>query len=227
MNPDNQKILRIGHRGAAGHEPENTLASIEKAIRLGSDYVEVDIQKTADAHLVIMHDKRVDRTTSGTGEVTRLTLARLREFDAGHGQRIPLFSEVLETVNGRTGLMAEIVTPGIAADVVRELQRHQLRSPLILASFLHSELLAVRALLKQAQTLALLEGVPVDGSRFALSAQASHVGLGFDSVTEAFVQELHSSHLAVFVYTLDDERDIERARSIPVDGIVSNYPERV
>ena len=222
-----RKVLRIGHRGAAGHAPENTLLAIEKGIALGCDYVEIDIQRTADGHLLLMHDKRLDRTTHTPGEVTRLSLSKLRQLDAGRGQRIPLFSEVLDLVNGQVGLMAEIITPGIADQVVDEVLRHNLRSPIIYASFLHPELLRVRERLPGAQTLALLEGVPVDGSRFAQAAHATHVGLGFDSVTQSFIRELQSVGLTVFVYTLDHESDIARARTIGVDGIVSNRPELV
>ena len=65
-----RRVLRIGHRGAAGHAPENTLASVEHAIALGVDLVELDVQRTKDGHLVIIHDKRVDRTTNGVGLVS-------------------------------------------------------------------------------------------------------------------------------------------------------------
>ena len=83
-------MLRIGHRGARGHAPENTLKAIEAGIRAGADLVELDIQRTADGGLVVMHDKRVDRTTNGTGCVTRMSLEELRRLDAGeYGQEAP------------------------------------------------------------------------------------------------------------------------------------------
>jgi glycerophosphoryl diester phosphodiesterase len=226
MNVAMHKPLCIAHRGG-GDGLENTLLAIEQSIELGVDYVEIDIQLTADGHLVVMHDKRVDRTTNGKGRVTALTLANLREFDAGKGQRIPTFSEVVELVNGRTGLMAEIITPGTASKVVSEVRKHRSGSPVLFASFLHPELLAVREADPRAQTLALLEGVPVTGSHFATAARATHVGLGFESVTESFVRELQYNKLAVFVYTLDDQDDIDHARAIGVDGIISNYPKKV
>lgn len=227
MNVAIHKPLCIAHRGGGGDGLENTLHAIEQSIQLGVDFVEIDIQLTADGHLVVMHDKRVDRTTSGKGRLTALTLAKLREFDAGNGQRIPMFSEVLELVNGRTGLMAEIITPGIASKVVSEVRKQGLRSPVLFASFLHPELLAVREADPHAQTLALLEGVPVTGSQFATTAGAANVGLGFESVTESFVRQLQGKKLAVFVYTLDDQEDIDYARAIGVDGIISNYPKKV
>jgi len=227
-----QKLLRIGHRGGAGDKalstaPENSLAAIQEGIGAGCDYVEVDIQRTLDGELVLMHDKRVDRTTGHKGRVACYTFAELRNFKLKGGDPIPRLSEVLELLelaNGRVGLMAEIITPGIATQVASLVRDANLRSSVIFASFLHAELLAVRRVLPQAQTLALLEGVPVTGAQFALAAQASHVGLSFDSVTEAFVRELQASQLTVFVYTLDDPDDIQRARDLGVDGIISNYP---
>jgi glycerophosphoryl diester phosphodiesterase len=225
---NNPNILRIGHRGGAADDaPENTLAAIAKGISLGADYVEIDVQLTADQRLVVIHDKRIDRTTKRAGIVADLTLAELRALDAGKGERIPEFSEMLNLVNERVGLMAEIITPGIGATVASAVHAFGLRSPIIFASFLHAELLAVKSVLPQAKTLALIEGIPVGGSRFALEARASHVGLGFDSVTEPFVRELQNDNLAVFVYTLDDPLDIERARDMRVDGIISNYPQRI
>ncbi len=231
------RVLSIGHRGgtghapentlATGHAPENTLAAVKEGIAQGADYVEIDIQLTADNKLVVMHDKRVDRTTNGTGAVADLTMGELQMLDAGNGEHIPELSEVLHAVNGHAGLMAEIITPGIAADVVSAVLEFALRTPVIFASFLHSELLTVRRVLPEAQTLALLEGVPIAGAQFAIDAEATHVGLGFDSATEAFVRELHSKKLAVFVYTLDDPQDIKCAQAWGVDGIISNYPKMV
>ncbi len=105
-------VLRIGHRGAAGHAPENTLASVENAISLGVDLVEVDVQRTSDGHLVIIHDIRVDRTTNGAGLVSGMSLRALRELYAGVRQHIPRVEELLRT-------------PGLCPHRVREeRQRH-------------------------------------------------------------------------------------------------------
>ena len=113
------KVLRIGHRGAAGHTPENTLASVEKAISLGADLVEVDVQRTSDGHLIIIHDERVDRTTNGAGSVSGMSLGALRELDAGAGCRIPTVEELLQTVNGRVGLILELKIKGLAEQVCK------------------------------------------------------------------------------------------------------------
>src|SRR6185295_18251380 len=95
-----RKVLRIGHRGAGGHAPENTLASIEKAIALQCNLTEVDVQRTADGSLILLHDERVDRTTNGTGPVAEMNLADVRKLDAGLGRNIPTLEETLKAAHG-------------------------------------------------------------------------------------------------------------------------------
>jgi glycerophosphoryl diester phosphodiesterase len=220
-------VLRIGHRGAAGHAPENTLAAVAAGLALGVDLIEVDVQSTRDGALVIMHDKRVDRTTDGAGTVGELTLAEIRSLRAGNGDPVPTLDDVLRAVSGRAGMMIEIITPGIGAEVVRAVVASGFRGSVVYASFLHSELLAIRREDPRAATLALLEGVPVAATAFALDAQASHVGLSLDSTTPEFIAALKQAGLQVFLYTLNDPRDIDRARQLGVDGIISDYPDRV
>jgi glycerophosphoryl diester phosphodiesterase len=227
VQTDKPGVLCIGHRGAAGHAPENTLASIERGIALGADYVEIDVQLTADDHLVIMHDKRVDRTTNGHGYLSEMSLRELRTLDAGLGQTIPLLEEVLGAASGRSGMMIEIITPGIAGRVVEMVQQTRFEGPVLYASFLHAELLAVRNRQPSARTLALFEGIPVGGVDFLLNARPTHVGLAFDSVTPEFVSKLQSNGLTVFTYTVNDLRDFERALKVGVNGIISDYPERL
>ena len=99
------RVLKIGHRGAAGHAPENTLAAVQKGIALGVDFVEIDVRRTADGALVALHDSTVNRTTNGKGRVDALSLRKLRAFDAGQGERIPTVEEVLTRAAGHAGLM--------------------------------------------------------------------------------------------------------------------------
>ncbi len=222
-----QKVLRIGHRGAAGYAPEKTVLAIETGISLGADYVEIDVQRTSDDQLVLMHDKRVDRTTNGCGLVSELTLQQISRLDAGGGQRVPLLSEALEAVNSRVGLMLEIITPGIIPEVIATVRKGNLKSPLLYASFLHAEVLEINMMDPLASTVALFEGVPISGAQFAHDARASYAGLSFESITLGFLNEIHAHNLKVLVYTLNDPRDIAAAVAMQVDGIVSNYPDRI
>lgn len=88
------KVLVIAHRGASAYEPENTLRSVEKALELGADMVEVDVRASRDRHIVVMHDPVVDRTTNGKGYVKDMTLKELKKLDAGLGEKIPTLHEV-------------------------------------------------------------------------------------------------------------------------------------
>src|SRR5215510_3004445 len=150
-----RQVLRVGHRGAAGHAPENTLASIEKAISFHLDLIELDVQRTRDGHLIILHDERVDRTTNGTGLVSDITLLELRKLNAGAGQRVPTLGEVLQAANGRIGLILELKVEGLAKQVYETVRRSAFASPVIYASFIHNELGSVRVANPQTQTMAL------------------------------------------------------------------------
>ncbi|MEK7869563.1 MAG: glycerophosphodiester phosphodiesterase family protein, partial [Nitrospirota bacterium] len=100
-----QRVLSIGHRGAAGHAPENTLGAIHKGIALGVDFIEIDVRRTADGALVILHDETVNRTTNGKGRVDRLSLREIQTFSAGNGEIIPTLEDALKAVAGRAGLL--------------------------------------------------------------------------------------------------------------------------
>lgn len=223
----NRHILKIGHRGAAGHAPENTLASVERGIALGVDYVEVDIQRTLDGHLVLMHDKFVNRTTNGTGRLSELRLEEISRLDAGEGQRIPLLHEMLEVASGRVGLILETITPGIGPAVYRQVLDFGYRGPVIFSSFLHEEILAIRELDPRAMTMTLMEAVPISRTAFAQEARATHAGIALDSMTGEFGEALHQAGLYLFLYTADTNEQIGLARALGADGIISNFPERI
>ena len=208
-------MLRIGHRGAPGHAPENTLASIEKAIEFGVDVVEIDVRRSLDGHLMIMHDARIDRTTGRRGYVHELT----RDEMGG----VPTLTDVIETVNGRAAVMIELKVRGIVEDALSAAGSH----PVYLASYFHSEMLRVRELAPKMRTIALVDGVPVSPIAFALEAKVTHAGFGFDSLEPGLVELVHAAGLHLFTWTVDDPRDIAQAISLGADGLISNFPDRL
>ncbi len=220
-------LLRIGHRGAGGHAPENTLAAIERGIALHSHLVEFDIRATSDGQLVLLHDATLDRTTNGHGAIADQIWNDVKQLTGGNGQHLPILADALRTTSGRIGVMIEIKTEGIATQVCRTVREVQLSGPVIYASFLHDELLAIRRENPQAQTMALIEGVPVNRTAFATDAQATHVGVAFETLTPSFLKALHNRALRVFVYTVNEPADIQTAKAMGVDGIISDYPERL
>ncbi len=219
-------MLRIGHRGAAGHVPENTLLSIQKAIEIGVDIVEVDVRRTRDGELVLLHDQRVNRTTNGRGHIGDLSFEEARRLDAGLGQAIPSLREALELVRGSVQLMIELKEPGIVPEVMNLIDDCNSNHEVILASFHHPALIEVRRLQSTARTLALIDRVPVNLD-FAKNAEVTHVGVNIGSVTKEFVRSVHRANYQLFVYTVNDERDIRRLSEMSVEGIISDYPERI
>ena len=219
--------LRVGHRGAAGHVTGNTLASITKALALGVDFVEIDVRATRDGHPVVFHDRRVDGTTDGSGAVSELTLDEMSRLRTADGQPIPTLDEALAAINNRVGLMLDIKSPEIVKRVWASVTGNKFVRPVIYASFLHAELLAVKRLASGAHTMALLDSVPVHPTGFARDAEVTHVGVGIDCLTGEFVGALHREGLRVFVYTVNEPSDIAWVRSLGVDGIISDFPERI
>ena len=220
-------LLRIGHRGAGGHAPENTLAAIERGIALHAHLVEFDVRATSDGQLVLLHDATLDRTTNGHGPITDQLWSNVKQLTGGDGQPLPLLAEALRATSGRTGVMIEIKVEGIAKHICRTVQEIRFSGPVIYASFFHNELLAVRHEDPQAQTMALIEAAPVNRTAFATDAQATHVGVAFETLTSSFLKSLHDHPFQVFVYTVNDPADIQTAQAMGVDGIISDYPEQL
>lgn len=220
-------ILRIGHRGACGYAPENTLASIEQAIVLRCALTEVDIQRTSDDELVLLHDERVDRTTNGRGRVADLTLPDIRTLDAGGGESPPTLDDVLKAASGRIGLILELKTGGSAYDVCAIVRGSGFTQPVIYASFLQEELQHVRRASPNAQTMILFTRLPANPWATAAKLHATHVGLRLDTVTEPLVNALHNQGLIVFAYTANQPAQISKMKTLGVDGIISDFPDLV
>jgi glycerophosphoryl diester phosphodiesterase len=215
--------LRIGHRGAAGHVLENTLGSIEKAIALGVDFVEVDVRKTKDGKLVIMHDETVDRTTTGTGKLASMTLDDVKRLRTTDGQTIPTLADVLALCDKRVGLMLELKARGIADDIVQVVSAGDFSNPLIYASFHHKDLARVRQSVPSATIMPLISRGTIS-PRIPAKLSTHHVGIRFDRVTKPLVESLHAAGVRIFVFTVNDADDIAHMSDIEVDGIISDTP---
>jgi glycerophosphoryl diester phosphodiesterase len=202
------------------------LAAIRKGVALGADFVEMDVRRSRDGRLVVIHDASVDRTTDGTGLVAEMTRAELQRLDAGDGERVPSVEEALAAASG-VGVMLEIKEAGIGTDLVRAVRASGFAGAVMYASFLHAEILEIRRMDPLARTMALMECVPVSGAQFALDANAAMVGLAHDSATAEFVEALHDAGLEVMLYTVNEPGMIERGIELGADGIISDYPELV
>jgi glycerophosphoryl diester phosphodiesterase len=221
-------MLVIGHRGAAGHAPENTLVSVEKAIGLDVDMIEVDVQRTRDGRLVVFHDKLLDRVTAETGYLRDFDHDELRARARVGGEPIPLLSEVCEVLRG-TGvrLMAELLVPGTVEATLATLAETLEDDQYAIASFHHDIVREVANGRTGVDTIALVEGAPIDPVRMARESGARCVGLGFESIRQEQVTALQDAAIPVYAWTVNDPREIDRATRLGVDGIITDYPDRV
>ena len=173
-----------------------------------------------------MHDDRVDRTTHGSGCIRDLTLEQLRSLKTRSGEAIPTLTDILRAVSGRAGLMIDIKVRGIIRDVIAAIATAP-HLPVFYASFFHAELLEVRRLQPAANTIALIDAVPVSHTAFAIEAAANYAGIALDSLVPDFVASLKEAKIRVFTYTVDEPADIAFAHSLPIDGLISNFPDRL
>ena len=225
-------MLIIGHRGAAGYEPENTLRSFQKAIDLGVDMIEFDVYVCRSGEVVVIHDDRLERTTNGSGYVIEKTFQELRQLDAGGGEKIPTLEEVLDLVAGKTKVNIELKGPNTARAVwtvaERYLQERKFEErDFLISSFNHWELKEFQKLNPRIKLGALLEGIPLTLAQFGEDLGAYSVNLGLDFVNQEIVNDAHRRGLKVFVWTVDHSEDMKKVISWGVDGIFSNYPDRV
>ncbi|MBN2515616.1 MAG: glycerophosphodiester phosphodiesterase [Deltaproteobacteria bacterium] len=225
------EFLCFAHRGASGHEPENTLSAVETAITLGADWIEIDVY-LVEKELVVFHDQRLERTTNGTGPIMEQSLEYIRSLDAGNGESIPILREVLDLVNHRAGINIELKGFGTADETVSLIHEYTTKKnwmyeEFLISSFNHHELARVKYLDPLIMTGALVVGIPIDYARFAEGLGAYSVHCNLDFINEAFVQDAHERGLKVFVFTVNNRHDLARMKALSVDGIFTNNPEIV
>lgn len=223
-------MISIGHRGAAGHEPENTIRSIRRALELGADWVEIDVYPV-EGELVVIHDDRLDRTTNGSGRVVEQTLDYVRSLDAGKGERVPLLGEVFDAVEGRAGVNVQMQCPQatepVAEFVAGRVSRGWSYERILVSSFEHLELKRLRELDPRILIGALVVAVPVTLAAFAEELGAYSLNPFAQYLTDAFVADARRRGLKVFPYTVNHPDDIQRMAALGVDGVFTDYPERV
>ena len=129
--------LVIAHRGASTYEPENTLRAFELAIRQGAQMIELDLHATRDQRIVVIHDPTLDHTTNLKGRVNQLTLAEIKQADAGKGECVPTLEETLDLTQGKVRLYLEIKDPHAAAETLRIVRARRCQAEVMLASFRH------------------------------------------------------------------------------------------
>jgi glycerophosphoryl diester phosphodiesterase len=227
-------FLRIAHRGASAHAPENTLAAIAKAAELGADMVEVDLQASADGVLVVLHDAELSRATNGHGSVYAHTLDELRRLDAGDGERIPTAEEVIACcAEHDLGIYFELKIGFAAAALVPLIQRHKLHARTIVGSFRPDWLADVTAADPTIVVSVLFGSLHVDPVALARAARARYVHPCWEHnaaephrlLTPAWLAAVRAAGLGIISWHEERPAEIAALRALGLDGICSNAPD--
>ncbi|SMF46449.1 glycerophosphoryl diester phosphodiesterase [Streptomyces sp. Amel2xC10] len=216
------KFLTIGHRGVMGVEPENTLRSFVAAERAGLDAIELDLHVSRDGALVVMHDPDVDRTTDGSGTIADLTLAELRALDAGRGERVPVFEEVLDAVT--LPLQAEIKdiqAARVLAEVIRE---RDLADRVEVSSFHDAAVTEMSRLVPGIRTALIGSRYGLDIVDRAVDAGAATVCLNLRRLTLEIVEEARKRDLRIVAWVVNTQEQLRLVHTLELDGVTTDYP---
>lgn len=216
------QVMRvIAHRGASFLEPENTIKAIERAVKMGADYVEVDVRMSKDNQPVIMHDPDINRMTDGKGLVKDYTLQELKKFDLGNGETIPTLDEVMECVKNRIGLVIEIKEHGTEGKILEKIDKNELEN-IILTSFYHKSIKNARKINPSIDAGIIFACQPVNVSQMAFNADANIIFPSYKYIDEDMIKQAQNKGISVYPWTVDNPEVFEKFTKMCVDGIVTN-----
>jgi len=237
-----KSIWTIAHRGASGHAPENTMAAFRRAVELGAHFIETDLQITRDARVIAIHDFTLDRTTNGKGQVHLLTLQEIRALDAGSwfssrdgaafsGERVPTLGEILDFAKEHDLIFyLEIKSGpawGVEHAVVAALRDQNASARVVILSFDPAALDSIHRLDSTLMTGFLCEHPSGDLVERTVRAGARQLVARGDLITPDVVEKAHHAGLQVVAWTINEQDQMRRLISGGVDGIITDYPDRL
>lgn len=226
-----KKPLVIGHRGAMGYETENTMASIQKAMDLGVDMIEIDVFKIKSGEIVVFHDERLDRLGNASGNIEDYYIVDLRQVILDGNHRIPMLQDVLKLIDNKVALNIELKGDN-TADRVNHITDYYIRERgwsaenFVISSFKWNELRRIRELNPNMAIAVLTEEDPLKAIDVAKELNAVAINPWFKTLTAENVQQIHDEGFKVYTYTVNEAEDITNVTSLGVDGIFTNYPDR-
>lgn len=224
------KFEVIGHRGALGLAPENTLLSFQRALELGVDGVEFDVQNIDD-ELIVFHDETLDRTTNANGRLLDYSINELRQFDAGQGEKIPLLAEVIDLIGDKAFINIElkgINTASLVLKLVDLLDKKRFKKEqFIISSYLFSELYLIHEFDPEIRIGVIADDQPLIAFDFADEINAYSFHPNYSMLGQELIAQAHSMGMKVYVHTVNDIDKIQNARELGADGIFTDYPDKV
>ena len=225
-------MLKIGHRGAKGHAPENTLISFEKAIELGVDGIELDVHLSSDEQLICLHDDTLDRSTSGTGLINAFNLSELKVLRIDNLHEIPTLQEVLDLIDKKIFINIELKGKNTAkpvADLVENYvtEKNWNYDQFIVSSFDWNALQEIRSLNPNIAIGVLTQTDLELAIGFADFIKAKSIHPYFHLLTIENTDLMQQKGFQVFPWTVNELEDLQKIKSFKVDGIISDFPDRI
>ena len=225
-------VLKIGHRGVGGYAVGNSLESFEKALSFDIDMIELDVFICKTGEVVAMHDYRIDGTTNGTGYVCDKTFLEIKSLSLRNGQKIPTLEEVLDLVDKKVKVNIEL-KEGKSVEAVHNIiesykkEKGWKDDDFLISSFDHYNLLEFSKLNPNVKIGAVIAGIPIGYAECAKKVNAYSLHASKEFINQKLVDSAHELDLKIFVYTINEPEDIDRVKSLGIDGIFSDYPDRI
>lgn len=241
-------MLKIGHRGAKAYAPENTISSFKKAMELGVDMIEFDVRITKDKHPVVMHDLILRRLTQKFGRISRLTLEQVKKLKVEGTESIPTLAEVLDIIGDQIGLNIELKEKNSAQIVVQTLRDYRVDFSNVMVSSNHANEIKFAEELEPKITTALIFRstntwnfwllldflailfLPITKYYIAWlvrNAHADYLNINHRFLDKKKMKHFKSQGIKIFAWTVDSQRKINYLKELGVDGIITNYPDRL
>lgn len=225
-------MLKIAHRGAKGYEPENTLAAFNKALEMRADGIELDIQLSADGEIIVFHDETLDRITNGTGLVENFTLSELKKFRISETHQIPTLKETLDLINQNCLLNIEIKNSKATKSLIELIEKYILTKnwkydSLIISSFDWNALQEIYFSNPKIQLGVLTETDLNLAISFAKTVNAKAIHPHFILLDEENIKKIQNHNLLVFPWTVNKQADIDKLKKHNVNGIITDFTDRI
>lgn len=226
------KPLVIGHRGAMGHETENTIASFEKALELGVDMIEIDVFKIKSGETVVFHDETLERLTNAEGEIEAYNYSDLQKILVANRHKIPLLQDVLKLINHKVRINIELKGSGTAQRInfiINDYIENNgwALNDFLISSFNWDELREMRKINSDIPIAIVTENDPLDAIEIAKKLDAEAINPYFKMLNAGNTFKIQQAGFKIYTWTVNTPGDILHMKSIGVDGIFTNYPERI
>ena len=227
-----KNIVIIGHRGAKGHLAENTLPSIAKAIDLGVNGIEIDVFKCASGELVVFHDKTLEDLTNASGYIEDLDLDSIQRIEVLDGYSIPTLNEVMDLIQGKVFLNIELKGSQTAIETNSLLEEYFDKEEwssekILISSFIWEELKKFRQINKEVPIAILTEDDPIDAIPIGLELDAVSINPDYETLNDENIQKIQKNGFKIYPWTVNAPKDIRLLIDKGVDGIITDFPERI